>query len=61
MDPKDTFLSILRESSDMGQLNVAWRGLARQVSLAQENLLKYELQYHRPIPGENFAMPTSPI
>ena len=43
VDPKDTFLSILRESSDVGQLNAAWMGLARRVSLAQENLLKYEL------------------
>jgi len=29
VDPKDTFLNILRESSDVGQLKAAWMGLAK--------------------------------
>ena len=29
VDPRDTFLSILRQSSDIGQLHAAWMGLSR--------------------------------
>jgi len=29
VDPKDTFLTILRESSDIGQIHAAWMGLSR--------------------------------
>ena len=61
MDPKDTFLTILKESSDIGQIHAAWMGLARRLSLAQENLVKYEAQYRSPLPREDITMPTSPI
>ena len=36
-------------------------GLIRHLKLAQENLVKYELQYRSPLQGENIAMPTSPV
>jgi len=29
VDPKDTFLAILRESSNVGQIHAAWMGLSR--------------------------------
>ena len=61
VDPRDTFLSILRQSSDIGQLHAAWMGLSRRLALAQENLEKYEMQYHSPLAGENIVMPTSPV
>ena len=61
VDPRDTFLSILRESSDVGQLHAAWMGLTQRLSLAQENLVKYETQYRSPLAGENIIMPTSPV
>ena len=61
VDPKDTFTSILRESSDVSQLRAAWMGLVRRLTLAQENLKKYELQYRSPLRGENVIMPTSPV
>ena len=61
VDPRDTFLTILRESSDEGQIHAAWMGLSRRLTLALENLVKYELQYRSPLPGEGNAMPTSPI
>ena len=61
VDPRDIFLSILRESSDIGQIHAAWMGLSKRLTLAQENLVKYEKQYRSPLPGENVAMPTSPI
>ena len=61
VDPKDTFLTILKESSDIGQIHAAWMGLARRLSLAQENLVKYEAQYRSPLPREDITMPTSPI
>ena len=61
MDPRDTFLSILKESSDLGQIHAAWMGLTRRLSLAQENLVKYETQYKGPVEGENLELPMSPI
>ena len=61
VDPRDTFLSILKESSDLGQIHAAWMGLTRRLSLAQENLVKYETQYKGPIEGENLELPMSPI
>jgi len=61
VDPRDTFLSILRESSDVGQIHATWMGLTKHLHLAQENLVKYELQYCCPIPGENVAMPNLPV
>ena len=61
VDPRDTFLGILRESSDLGQIHAAWMGLSRRIGLAQENLLKYETQYKGPIEGEESEIPTSPI
>ena len=60
VDPRDTFLSILRKSSDVSQLRAAWMGLIRRLTLAQENLVKYERQYRSPLQGENIRMPTSP-
>jgi len=35
-------------------------GLYKRIGYAQEILVKYELQYRNPLPGENIAMPTSP-
>ena len=61
VDPRDTFLNILRESSDMGQIHAAWIGLSRRLTLAQENLVKYEMQYRSPLQGENVVMLTSPV
>ena len=61
VDPRDTFLSILKESSDLGQIHAAWMGLIRRMALAQENLIKYEAQYKRPIEGENSEIPLSPL
>ena len=61
VDPRDTFLSILKESSDQGQIHAAWMGLSRRMALAQENLTKYELQYRGSIEGEDLLMLTSPI
>jgi len=61
VDPRDTFMGILRGSSDECQLQAAWMGLNRHLTLAQENLVKYKLQYHSPLQGENIEMPTSPI
>ena len=46
---------------DVGQIHAAWMGLSRRLTLAQENLVKYERQYCNPLPGENVVMPTSPI
>lgn len=60
VDPRDTFL-ILRESSDISQLRAAWMGLVRRLTLAQENLEKYERQYRSPLQGENIEMSTSPV
>jgi len=54
-------MGILRGSLDECQLQAAWMGLNRHLTLAQENLMKYELQYHSPLQGENIEMPTSPI
>ena len=61
VDPRDTFLSILKESSDLGQIHAAWMGLSRRLTLAQENLMKYEIQYKGPIEGEGSESPLSPI
>lgn len=61
VDMRDTFLSILKESSDISQLLAAWMGLIRWLTLAQENLVKYELQYQSPLQGETVEVPTSPI
>ena len=61
VDPRDTFLSILKESSNLGQIHAAWRGLSRGLALAQENLTKYERQYRGPIEGEDSEIPMSPI
>ena len=61
VDPRNTFLSILMESSDLGQIHAAWMGLSRRLTLAQENLMKYEIQYKRPIEGEGSESPLSPI
>jgi len=61
VDPRDTFLGILKESSDVGQIHAAWMGLTRQLTLAQENLIKYEMQYRRPIEGEDLEVSMSPI
>lgn len=54
-------MSILKQSLDISQIHAAWMGLTKRLSLAQENLLKYEIQYCRAIPGEDFDMPTSPV
>ena len=61
VDPRDTFLEILRESSDLGQIHAAWMGLSRRLTLAQENLTKYEIQYRKPIEGEDLEVPMSPL
>lgn len=61
VDPRDTFLSILRESSDIGQVHAAWMGLSRRLLVAQDNLGKYEMQYRSPLASENIVMPTSPV
>ena len=61
VDPRDTFMSILRESSDLSQIQAAWMGLSRRLVLAQENLAKYEAQYKGPIDGEDSESPMSPI
>ena len=61
VDPRDTFISILRESSDLGQIHTAWMGLTRRLTLALGNLVKYEIQYKGPIEGREFETPASPI
>jgi len=61
VDPRDTFLGILRESSDTGQIRAAWMGLSRCLALVQENLTKYESQYKGPIEGEEMEVLMSPI
>ena len=61
VDLRDTFISILRESSDLGQIHAAWMGLTRRLTLALENLVKYEIQYKGPIEGREFETPASPI
>ena len=61
VDPRDTFLGILKESLDHGQIHAAWMGLSRQMALAQENLSKYEIQYRGPIEGGDSVVPASPI
>ena len=59
VDPRDTFLPILRQSSDISQIHAAWMGLTKWLSLAQRNISKYKLQYRNPLPGENIMMPNS--
>ena len=61
VDPRDTLVAILKESSDHGQIHAAWMGLSRRMALAQENLYKYEMQYRGPLEGEDSLVPTSPI
>ena len=61
VDPRDTFMSILKESSDISQIHAAWMGLSRRLVLAQENLAKYQIQYRGPIEGEESESPMSPI
>ena len=61
VDPRDMFLSILKEFPDQGQIHAAWMGLTRRLGLAQENLVKYETQYKGPIEGESLELHMSPI
>jgi len=61
VDPQSTFMNILSGATDLPQLHAAWSRLNKHIGLAQENLGKYEAQYHQPIENLNFVIPTSPI
>ena len=61
VDPRSTFTNILSGATDLPQLHAVWSGLNKRIGLAQENLGKYEAQYHQPIENLNFVIPTSPI
>lgn len=45
VDPKDTLLQILRGTTSLPQLNVAWKTMQRRLELGHKTLQKYIQQY----------------
>jgi len=45
IDPRSTLLHILRGTTSLPQLNVAWKAIQKQLSLGHRTLQKYQQQY----------------
>ena len=45
VDPKDTLLHILRGTTSLPQLNVAWKTIQKCLELGHKTLMKYQQQY----------------
>ena len=58
VDPKDTLLQILRGTTSLPQLNVAWKTIQRRLELGHKTLQKYVQQYQSESHDE---VPLSPI
>ena len=58
VDPKDTLLQILRGTTSLPQLNVAWKTMQRRLELGHKTLQKYAQQYQNE-PREDLLL--SPI
>ena len=59
VDPKDTLLHILRGTSSLPQLNVAWKTIQKCLELGHRTLQKYALQYQHTPQEEHLLL--SPI
>ena len=47
VDPKDTLLYILRGTTSLPQLNVAWKAIQKRLELGHRTLQKYQHQYQQ--------------
>jgi len=56
VDPKDTLLHILRGTSSLPQLNIAWKTIQKHLELGHHTLQKYALQFQQTPHEENLLL-----
>ena len=56
VDPKDTLLHILRGTSSLPQLNIAWKTIQKCLELGHHTLQKYVLQFQQTPHEENLLL-----
>ena len=61
VDPKDTLLQILRGTTSLPQLNVAWKTIQRRLELGHKTLQKYAQQYQNEPHDETLLSPISTL
>ena len=61
VDPKDTLLQILRGTTSLPQLNVAWKTMQKRLELGHKTLQKYALQYQGDPHDELLLSPISTL
>ena len=61
VDPKDTLLQILKGTTSLPQLNVAWKAIQKRLELGHRTLQKYQLQYQQGPHEELLLSPISTI
>ena len=61
IDPKDTLLQILKGTTSLPQLNVAWKTIQKRLELGHHSLLKYQKQYQLSPQEELLLSPISTV
>ena len=61
VDPRDTLLHILRGTTSLPQLNVAWKTIQRRLELGHRTLQKYQQQYKQSPQEELLLSPISTV
>jgi hypothetical protein len=61
VDPKDTLLHILRGTTSLPQLNVAWKAIQKRLELGHRTLQKYQRQYRQSPHEESLLSPISTV
>ena len=61
VDPKDTLIHILKGTSSLPQLNVAWKTMQKRLQLGHRTLNKYMLQYQHDPHTELLLSPISTV
>ena len=61
VDPKDTLIRILKGTTSLPQLNVAWKTFQKRLELGHRTLNKYMLQYQRGPQAELLLSPVSTL
>ena len=61
VDPRDTLIQILKGTTSLPQLNVAWKTIQKRLELGHRTLQKYQLQYQQNPQEELLLSPISTV
>lgn len=61
VDPKDTLMQILRGTTSLPQLNVAWKTMQKRLELGHKTLQKYVQQYQKEPQDDMLLSPISTL